>query len=185
MAKASDERLLALAKSFDRQALATIYDEYHPLIYRYVARQVEDMETARDLTAEVFKRFLNALDSGQGPESSLSSWLYTSAHNLIVDHYRRRQFRGHLPLPEQMADSRSNTALEAEHRVDAALIRQALETLTPDQRQVISLKFLANLSNAEIAAIMDKPVGAIKSLQHRGLATLQRQLIPVKENASC
>lgn len=185
MAKDSDNELLARAKSYDRQALSTIYDAYQPSIYRYVARQVEDMETARDLTAEVFQRFLKAIGNGQGPDNNIRSWLYTSAHNIVIDHYRRRQFRGHIPLTEHMADAYANTALEAEYRVDADLVRQALQTLTPDQRQVITLKFLAEFNNTEIAAVMDKPVSAIKSLQHRGLATLRRQLIPAKESASC
>lgn len=185
MAKESDDRLLALAKAYDRQALAAIYDEYHPPIYRYVSRQVEDMDTARDLTSEVFNRLLIALDSGQGPDRSVRSWLYSCAHNIVVDHYRRRQFRGHLPLPERLADEQVNPAREAETRIDADRALRAMQTLTPDQRQVITLKFLAAMTNEEVAEIMGKPVGAVKSLQHRGLAALQRQLLPAKENASC
>ena len=183
MAKDNDKRRLALAKAYDRQTLADIYDEYYPPIYRYISRQVEDMETARDLTAEVFNRFLSALESGQGPDKSISSWLYRAAHNIVVDHYRRRQFRDHLPLPEQLADGSADPALEVENRLNAGRVHEALQTLTPDQRQVITLKFLAGFSNAEVAEIMDKPIGAVKSLQHRGLASLQRQLIPAKEHA--
>lgn len=178
-----DDKRLALAKGYDRQIIADIYDDYQPQIYRYISRQVEDMDTARDLTAEVFNRFLNAIKSGQGPDRNLKSWLYRSAHNIVVDHYRRRQFRGHLPLSEHIPDSGADPALEAENRLAAGRVREALETLTPDQRQVITLKFLGGFKNAEVAEIMDKPVGAIKSLQHRGLASLQRQLIPAKEKA--
>jgi RNA polymerase sigma-70 factor (ECF subfamily) len=181
MANENDRRL-AQAKAYDRRTLADIYDEYQPLIYRYISRQVEDMETARDLTADVFNRFLSALESGQGPDKSLKSWLYRSAHNIVVDHYRRREFRDHLPISEHLPASGVDPAQEAEQRMAAAHVREALETLTPDQRQVITLKFLAGLSNAEVAEIVDKPVSAIKSLQHRGLASLQRQLIPTKEN---
>jgi RNA polymerase sigma-70 factor (ECF subfamily) len=182
MAKDDDKRL-ALAKAYDRQTIAAIYDEYQPLIYRYISRQVEDMDTARDLTSEVFNRFLSALESGQGPDQSLKSWLYRSAHNLVVDHYRRRQFRGHLPLSENLPAIGSDPAQEAEMRLAAGRVREALETLTADQRQVITLKFLAGFSNAEVAEIMDKPLGAVKSLQHRALASLQRQLIPAKEKS--
>lgn len=181
MAKDNDKRRLALAKAYDRQVLAGIYDEYHPPIYRYISRQVEDMETARDLTADVFNRFLDALQRGQGPDGQLGAWLYRAAHNVVVDHYRRRQFRDHLPLPDQLADGDADPAQEAEMRLNSSRARLALRTLTPDQRQVITLKFLAGFSNAEIADIMNKPVGAVKSLQHRGLVSLQRQLIPAKE----
>jgi len=183
MAKDNEKRRLALAKAYDRQTIADIYDEYYAPIYRFISRQVEDMEIARDLTSELFNRFLGALDSGQGPDKSISSWLYRAAHNIVVDHYRRRQFRDHLPLPDQLVDGDVDLALEVENRLKAGRVREALETLTPDQRQVITLKFLAGFSNAEIAGIMEKPVGAVKSLQHRGLASLQRQLIPAKEKA--
>jgi RNA polymerase sigma-70 factor, ECF subfamily len=183
MAKDNDQQRIALAKTYDRRTLAAIYDEYHAPIYRYISRQVEDMDTARDLTAELFKRFLDALESGQGPQQSISSWLYRAAHNIVVDHYRRRRFRDHQPLPEHLADEGTDPALQAEMQLDAGRVREALESLTPDQRQVITLKFLAGFSNAEIAATMDRPVGAVKSLQHRGLATLQRRLIPAKEKA--
>jgi RNA polymerase sigma-70 factor (ECF subfamily) len=140
------------------------------------------METARDLTSDVFNRFLDALQSGQGPDKSIKSWLYRAAHNLVVDHYRRRKFRDHELLPQDAEAEDHDPAQEAELNLAAGKVRDALRTLTPDQRQVISLKFLAGCTNAEVAEIMDKPVGAVKSLQHRGLASLQRQLIPVKEN---
>lgn len=185
MANKTEKRRLAQARAFDRQTLADIYDEFHPLLYRYISRQVEDMDTARDLTADVFNRFLSALQGGQGPESNLKSWLYRAAHNIVVDHYRRRQFRDHDPLPDQLADKQAGPALAVEQALEAGRVREALRTLTPDQRQVITLKFLAGCDNAEIADIMEKPVGAIKSLQHRGLAALQRQLIPAKEKTLC
>jgi RNA polymerase sigma-70 factor (ECF subfamily) len=181
MAQDNEARLLARAKGFDRQALAGIYDEYHTPLYRYISRQVDDMETARDLTAEVFNRFLQAIEKGSGPDRSLKAWLYRAAHNLVVDHYRRRAHRDHLPLPEQLPDGEANTGRQAEQALAFAQARAALGTLTAEQRQVITLKFLAGLSNEEIAAIMEKPIGAVKSLQYRGLAALQRQLAPAEE----
>lgn len=85
MANEHDERLLVLAKSYDCQALADIFDEFHPLIYRYVARQVEDLETAGDLSADVFNRLLSTLEYWQGPDRSVRSWRYTCDHNMMVD----------------------------------------------------------------------------------------------------
>jgi len=181
MAQENEARLLAQAQAFDRQALAAIYDKYHPPLYRYISRQVDDMETARDLTADLFNRFLQALEKGSGPDQSIQAWLYRAAHNLVIDFYRRREYRDHLPLPEQLVDSTADTGHEAERNLAFAQARLALETLTADQRQVVTLKFLAGLSNEEIAGIMDKPVGAVKSLQYRGLASLQRQLNPAEE----
>ncbi len=141
------------------------------------------METAQDLTADVFQRFLQALDRKQGPDEDLQAWLYRAAHNVVVDHYRRQVHRRQLPLPEQLLDGQVDPARSAEINISAEKVREGLLCLTPDQRQVITLKFLAGFSNKEVAAVMNKPIGAVKSLQHRGLAALQRQLIPEKEQA--
>lgn len=173
--------LLRQARTADETALAAIYDTYHTPLYRYIYRQVGDVETARDLTAQVFQRFLQALQRESGPERQLKAWLYRTAHNLVVDLYRRQEHRRHLPLEDQTLTSDADPAWQAEQQLLAADVREALRELTPDQRQVITLKFLAGMSNAEVASVIDKPVGAVKSLQHRALAALQRQLVPAKE----
>jgi RNA polymerase sigma-70 factor (ECF subfamily) len=168
-------------EAFDGSNLAVIYDEYHLPIYRYIYRQVSDVETARDLSSDVFHRLLQAVQKGNGPRQDAKAWLYRTAHNIVVDHYRRMQHRDHLPLFENMVDAGMDLSEAADQRLTAELVRNALDHLTPDQRQVITLKFLAGLSNSEVAEVMEKPVGAVKSLQHRALAALQRQLIPAKE----
>ena len=168
-------------RAFDRVRLAAIYDEYCQPIYRYVYRQVGDVETARDLTAEVFHRLLRAAQGGSSPDRHPKAWLYRTAHNIVVDYYRRQQHRCHLPLDDELINADDDLVATAERHLSAAQVRAALQHLTPDQRQVIVLKFLEGLSNQEVAAVLDKPVGAVKSLQHRGLAALQRQLAPDKE----
>ena len=169
------------AKAFDGKALAAIYDEYHLPIYRYIYRQVSDTNVGRDLTADVFHRLLQAVQKGNGPCQDTKAWLYRTAHNIVVDHYRRQQYRQDLPLFENIVDTDMDLANTAEQRMAAEHVRNALDQLTADQRQVITLKFLASLSNQEVAEVMEKPVGAVKSLQHRALAALQRQLIPAEE----
>jgi RNA polymerase sigma-70 factor (ECF subfamily) len=170
---------LQRARACDRAALAAIYDDYHQPIYRYIYRQVGEVEPTRDLTAEVFQRFLQAIHRGTGPERA--AWLYRTAHNVVVDFYRRQQHRRHLPLDEELANAEHDPVRLAEDRLSAEQVRHALQQLTPDQQQVVILKFLEGLSNAEVATVLNKPVGAIKSLQHRALAALQRQLIPAEE----
>jgi RNA polymerase sigma-70 factor (ECF subfamily) len=165
----------------DRARLAAVYDEHHPAIYRYVYRQVGDVETARDLAAEVFHRLLRAARGDAGPDRHLKAWLYRTAHNIVVDHYRRQGHRRHLPLDEGLIDAGDDPASSAERRLSAARVRDALSRLTPDQQQVIVLKFLEGLSNQEVADVLGKPVGAVKSLQHRALAALGRELAPDKE----
>jgi RNA polymerase sigma-70 factor, ECF subfamily len=179
----SDQELdrLQRARAFDQNALAAIYDDYHQPIYRYIYRQVSDVETARDLTAEVFQRLLKAIQKDQGPNRALQAWLYRTAYHCVVDHYRRQQHRQHLPLKDELVDAADDPVSLAEARISAETVRAALHQLTPDQQQVLILKFLEGLSNQETAAVLNKPVGAVKSLQHRALATLQRRLTPVQE----
>ncbi len=160
----------------DHQRLAEIYDTYHLPIYRSIYRQVGDVETARDLAADVFQRLLQAVQKGGGPTRDIKAWLYRAANNIVIDHYRRRRFRDHDPLDQEPAAQTVDPAQTAENNILAAAARSALNSLTSDQRQVITLKFLDGLSNQETAAILGKSPGAVKSLQHRALAALQRQL---------
>lgn len=168
-------------RPLDRTALAAAYDQYHLAIYRYLYRQVGDPETARDLAADVFRRLLTAVKQGHGPAENLKAWLYRTAHNLVIDHYRRQKHRAHLPLPDDIVDAGDNPVLAAEFRLSAEQVKLTLQRLTPDQRQVIVLKYLEGLSNTEVSNIIDKPVGAIKSLQHRALEALRRELARYEE----
>lgn len=177
----SNHRQRPQQTAYDRSRLAAIYDEFHLPIYRYIYRQVSDVEAARDLAADVFHRLLQAVQKGNGPSQDTKAWLYRTAHNIVVDFYRRRSHRDDLPLFDNIVDTEIDLARTAEQRIDADRVRQAFHHLTPDQQQVIALKFLAGLSNGEVAEIMEKPIGAVKSLQHRALAALQRQLVPAEE----
>ena len=175
------ERTVSRRREIDREGLAAIYEEYYQPIYCYVYRQVSDVETARDLAAEVFHRLLRTAQKGNGPDRHPKGWLYRTAHNLVVDHYRRQQHRQHLPFDEELAQGSGDPADTVERRSEAAEVRAALQELTPDQQQVIALKFLEGMSNQEVAEVLDKTVGSIKALQHRALAALQRQLAAQKE----
>lgn len=176
-----DQERILQAQQFDETALTQIYDEYHILIYRYIYRRVGDVDTARDLAADVFKRLLQALSKGNGPERAIRAWLYRAAHNLVIDHYRRQQHRQHLPLYDSVINTADDPVYLAETRISATAVRTAIQQLTSDQQQVITLKFLEGFTNEEVATTLGKPIGAVKSLQHRALAALQRQLVPKRE----
>ncbi len=172
----SETSLLSRAHQLDESALAHIYDLHYPAIYRYLYRQLGDVDVARDLAAEVFHRLLAALHAGKGPKNHLVAWLYCTAHNALVDYYRRQRHRQHLTLEEQMIGGMDEPAEMVEHRMLREQLRRALQQLSPDQQQVIALKFLEGLSNEQVALIVGKSVGAVKSLQHRALNALQRQM---------
>jgi len=164
--------------------MAEIYDAYYLPIYRFIFRQVGDIEISRELSSEVFHRMLKVSKNDPDFIQRLAPWLYCTARNLVIDHYRRQQFRNHLPLNEDIIESNSNTAEIAEFRISVDQIREALQRLTPDQRDVILLKFSEGLSNQEVAETLSKPIGAIKSLQHRALTNLRRLLVSSEERVN-
>ena len=170
----SEQALLKGALRFDQATLTKIYDLYSPELYRYAARFLGDPSLAEDCVADTFSRFLKALSTGRGPKEHLKAYLYRIAHNLIVDYYRRAS--DVVELKETQPGTDNTPEQEADLRTRQAQMRKAIQQLTPDQQQVIAFKYLQGWKNEEIAQALDKPVGAVKSLQHRALASLQKIL---------
>jgi RNA polymerase sigma-70 factor, ECF subfamily len=172
----SEAELLNGARALDMEAMALIYDRYSPGLYGYAMRLLGDECLAEDCVAETFSRFLKGLRGGHGPEEHLQAYLYRVAHNWITDQYRR-QPPAPLALPE---DLRAEEAAQPEQQIDLQMeqqrVRSALRLLTPDQRQVITLRFLEGWENEEVAQVLQKPVGAVKALQHRALVSLRKWL---------
>jgi RNA polymerase sigma-70 factor, ECF subfamily len=172
----SDEiTLLKRARQFDEQALAEIYDNLSPAIYAYTMRLCGDPETAEECVSETFSRFLTALRHGQGPNEHIKAYLYRIAHNWITDRYRRVRPETMLD-PELRASPENEPHVVATKNLEQQELRAALMLLTPEQRQVIALKYLEDLDADEIAGVLQKPVGAIRALQHRALASLRKIL---------
>lgn len=179
----SERQLLKGARAFDPQILAKIYDQYSPALYRYAVRLLNDSDQAEDCVAETFSRFLHALKRGGGPREHLQAYLYRIAHNWVTDQYRSHAI---LPLapdvtkePEPASDP--NPQLSTDDVLQREQVRRALMQLTPEQQQVIVLKYIEGWSNPEVARSMKKTVGSIKSLQHRALETLNNLLSNLNE----
>jgi RNA polymerase sigma-70 factor (ECF subfamily) len=170
------EELLQQARELDQQALAEIYDSYSTGLYGYALRLLGEPNLAEECVAETFSRYLHAIHAGKGPKKQLKAYLYRIAHNWIVDLYRRSPEQC-LPLEEGINLS---NAIRVEEQVDRRILanqlRTALFQLTPDQRQVIMLVFIEGWRKAEVAAALGKPVGAVKSLQYRGINSLRKIL---------
>ncbi|MFZ6030816.1 MAG: RNA polymerase sigma factor [Chloroflexota bacterium] len=172
----TDHSLLERATRFEADALAEIFDRYHAGIYRYAMRLLGDTDLARECMSETFSRFLNALHRGVGPKDYLQAYLYRIAHNWITDHYRSKTPPSLSLDAEMPSASDENPSQVVADRLEIQQTRAALALLTPDQRQVITLKYLEGWSNEQIARALNKPVGAVKSLQHRALDALHRIL---------
>ena len=171
--------LLVRAKGFDIQALEAIYDAFSTALYAYAFRLLGDASLAEDCVSETFYRFLAALKAGRGPDNYLQAYLYRIAHNWITDQYRRQPVPALSSIEDLQLAIDSHPESEAIERIEQEQVRAALSLLTPDQRQVVMLKFIEGWENEVIAAALNKPVGAVKSLQHRALQALRRMLLKI------
>jgi len=177
MIDSKSELLLKKARHYDHKALAEIYDLYSDALFAYAFKHVGKSQLAEDLVAETFSRFLKALERGGGPKEYLRAYLYRITHNLIIDSYRREP-PPPLDLDEELiSEEGADPGSIVADLEDADRVRNALQLITPEQSQVITLRFLEGWSSPEIAQAMDKSLGSIKALQHRGLASLQRILL--------
>lgn len=169
-----EKALLRKARQFDLKALEEIYDRYNQAIYRYACRQLGDLQQAEDCVSETFARFLQAVRHGKGPVDYLQAYLFRVAHNWITDQYRRQPPPALELIDDQVDEEQEQVEQSIETRDEKSNIRSALHYLTPEQRQVIMLRFVEDWSLKETAAAMEKDVGAVKALQHRALETLTK-----------
>ncbi len=175
----SDEELLLIQRAArgDRTALTTLHDRYYRAIYTYFAARLRDDDLVEDLTADVFVRMVQKIDSFEYRNKPLLAWLYTIARHRLMDYYRKQQKEaGQMPLEERLVSGEDDPAREAERHLAADCLRQALHYLTEEQRLVIIGKFIEMRSNIEMGRLLQKTEGAIKSLQHRALAALRRAI---------
>ena len=172
----NERALLRRAKRCDEKALGELYDHWAPRIYAYIYRRVSDSHLAEDLTADVFIRVLQAVRSGHSWRTSFRAWIYRIAHNLVVDHHRRKPPESDLALDERQIvvddDPISAVATKLSHQ----RLRVAIRRLTVDQQQVLALRFGEGMTAREAAQVIGKSVGAVEALQHRALAALRRIL---------
>jgi RNA polymerase sigma-70 factor, ECF subfamily len=176
--EASEEELLAAAMQYNEAALGEVYDRYEAKIYSYVYRRTGDQSLAEDLTAQVFLKMLESIRDRKAWHSSFSGWLYRIAHNLVIDHYRRRDRQGAVDIEEApaMASDLEDPVATAEMNINAERLRAAIRRLTDEQAEVVSLRFLEGYSIAEVATLTNRTEGAIKALQYRAVATLRTML---------
>lgn len=176
----AEEDLVSRAQEFDPEAFGEIYERYYNGVYRYIYYRVGEQHLAEDLTMEVFLRTMEAIDTFSFRGVPFSAWLYRIASNLVIDHYRR-QSQAAMSLEERLVSDGDHSRQQFEAEFTHQALRRALSELTEDQQQVIILKFVDGLSNQEVAQVLGKTEGAVKSLQHRALAALGRVLAGERE----
>ena len=161
-------------QKLDLQAIGDVYDQYFIEVFRYARYRINDDTVAEDIASDVFVRLLESLQKKQGPQTNLKGWLIATASNAVNDHLRRQYRRPTESLTESMPDETSSVRAEVDLREQNRSFQMAYSQLTSEQQHVLALRFGQGFSLEETASYLKKKVNAVKALQFRALASLQR-----------
>ena len=174
----NEEEILALASQGDRDSFGQLYERYVERIFNYVYYRTGNLHDAEDLTARVFQRAMNHIQKYTDRGVPFSAWLYRIAHNLVANWHRDGSRKQEIPLddlpilPTKGDHPEKNLVRSQEQDALLRMIRK----LPAERQNLLILKFVEDMSNAEIGAIMGRSEGAVKSLYHRTLLALRDQL---------
>jgi RNA polymerase sigma-70 factor, ECF subfamily len=168
--------LVRQAKSGDQAAFTRLYDGYVERIYRFIYFRVSDDTATEDLVSQVFLKAWQNLDRYKIGTAPFIAWLYAIARNLMIDLYRSKRETVPLEHIATLPSDRQSPDDEVQLHFDLEAMRDALQSLSPDQQQVLILKYIAGLPNENIAKIMHKQEGTIRGLQMRGLQVLAKHM---------
>lgn len=179
--------LVARAQAGDTDAFAAIYRAHNPGVVRFIDYRVGSRHVAEDIAQDVWVRALTRIGTVQDQGKEISSWLITIARNLVADYFKSARVRttSRRTIDDLIAerfepvaadDPEAETAEAIEARAAQLLVGALLEELTPDQRQVIRLRFFEEMTAAEAAVVMGKDTGAVKAAQFRACSALRRRL---------
>jgi RNA polymerase sigma-70 factor (ECF subfamily) len=172
----SDQEVLTKASNGDQEAFGVLYERYIGRIYNYIYYRTGNQRDAEDLTARVFLRAMRHITNYQDRGLPFSAWLYRIAHNLVANWHRDNSRKKEITLDDTVSiryrgDLPEGSILKNE---EADYIHRLIRGLSPERQQLIILKFVEELPNAEIGLIMGRTEGAIKSLYHRTLIALRK-----------
>lgn len=175
---ATDEviSLVERARQRDPEAFARLYDLYMEQIYRYLRYRLNNVADAEDLTQQAFIKAWQAIHRFQPRGVPFVAWLFRIAHNLVIDHHRKKG--ADMPTQESalVVDTSAGPEAQAERSETQAQLRRAILKLGPEQQQVIILRFIQGWDYPAVAAAMGKKEGTVRVLQYRALASLRHLL---------
>jgi RNA polymerase sigma-70 factor (ECF subfamily) len=174
----SDDELLSLASNGDRNAFGMLYERYVSKIYSYIYYRTGNTFDAEDLTERVFYRALKHIGNYDNRGLPFSAWLYRIAHNLVANWHRDNSRRNEITFDEGnlAAHSQNHPEQQLMFSEEKDQLINILKLLPPERQQLLLLKYVDHLSNAEIGLIMGRTEGAIKSLYHRTLLSLRDEM---------
>jgi RNA polymerase sigma-70 factor (ECF subfamily) len=169
--------LVDAAQRGDRGALEELYLIHFDRIYSYLHVTVGNRHDAEDLTTQTFLKMLESIGKFRWGSAPFSAWLFRIAHNLAMDHFRAsRRWQPEEEVPEPEPDESTSAEAGALEAIGQSSMLDLIDDLSTEQQQVLTLKFVFGFANGEAATILGKSEGAVKSLQHRALATLHKKL---------
>jgi len=173
----SEEQLVERAKH-DPDAFGELYERYVDRIYNYIFYRTRDVHEAEDLTARVFYRALSHMASYRQHGVPFAAWLYRIAHNLVANWYRDRSRHHDMRLDDMISLAARGAGPDhlAERSEETRGLLDAMARLSVERQQLLILKFAEDMSNLEIARVMGRTEGAIKSMYHRTLVVLRDEM---------
>ena len=172
-----DPELVLLAKD-DQAAFGVLYERYVTKIYKYIYYRTGNHQDAEDLTAAVFHRAMAHIENYTERGVPFQAWLYRIAHNLVANWHRDRSRRQEIPLDDLpvLQTKGDHPERNLVHSQEQEALLKLIRRLPSERQSLLILKFVENMSNAEIGEIMGRSEGAVKSLYHRTLLALRDQL---------
>jgi RNA polymerase sigma-70 factor, ECF subfamily len=179
-----EDEAVRLASTGDAEAFSMLYERFVTRIYNYIFYRTGNPHEAEDLTARVFHRALHHIGHYDNRGVPFSAWLYRIAHNLVANWHRDNSRRREVPLEDYTQQPHRSIAPEASvvNSQELEDLLKAIRYLSPDRQQLLILKFVEGMSNAEVAVIMMRSEGAIKSLYHRTLLALRDEMQRMDHN---
>jgi RNA polymerase sigma-70 factor, ECF subfamily len=168
-----EKRLVEQAKSGDGDAFALLYEAYFDRVYRFIFFRVTDDQAAEDLCSQVFLKAWENLHRYH-PHGPFLAWLYAIARNAVIDSYRTKKPTVSLDEAAPIAGHDEKLDDHMQLQFEMKSLQAAMQQLTQEQQEVITLKFIAEYDTAQIAKLMGKTEGAIRALQMRALQALAR-----------
>jgi len=153
--------------------LASLYEQYFDRIAHYIYVRLGDMNEAENLAGEVFVKALESLKSYKERGIPMQAWLFRIAHNVLVDRLRRKGRITTVPIDGVPVEAREDPVAMAEKSIEMERVNEAMQKLTPEQREVVRLRFFGDLSSKEVGAIMRKSDGAVREMQRAAIEKLR------------
>ncbi len=161
---------------YNEAKLASLYEEYYDKITRYAFANIGSRTEAEDLAGEVFLKALKSLKSYKERGIPMQAWLFKIAHNLVIDYFRKAGKHQTVPLDTVQVEAAADPVAVAEENFELERVTKAMEQLTPEQREVVTLRFFGGFTSKEAGSILNKSDGAVREMQRAAIEKL-RQLL--------